>query len=145
MLNYKSILFKGKYYPISYKLNFILSSNLFVLRREKNTITYNKDIKMHNIGVSIKCKQIVCYNKFILTNLKIRTDNYKLYIYYLKLHRINKPAIILYDGKNISMEYYYQHGELHRLNGPAIIKYKKGEIKKEIFYICNMLLNTITY
>jgi hypothetical protein len=36
-----------------------------------------------------------------------------------KLHCIDGPAVIKYDGSRIVEEYWYWHGLQHRLNGPA--------------------------
>lgn len=134
MINFKSILFKGKYYPISFKLNYILRSCLFKVSKSKYPI-YNEEF------VKSQYDKMICYDKFILSNFKLTTRVSNCIIkYYLsherKLHRINKPARVCYQNKIKRTEAYYEDGKYHRLDGPSLIEYdRRGRRRFEIYHL----------
>lgn len=108
----KSILFKTKYYSISYKLNFICNLNLF-----------KQDVRIYKPNT-----MYTYYNKFILDRYIVRhqdnNNSIEKYYYMAKPHRDNKPAVIRYKGDKVMYEAYYQNGLRHRDNGPAIVYYR---------------------
>lgn len=109
---FKSILFKRKYYAISFKLNYIMKSNLFKHRREKNIVNTDIDIDKKDNVVCVIPKQITLYDRFIFAKLKIRTKYVLLYKYFGKLHRDNKPAYIIFSPNGeIKYKQYYYNGE----------------------------------
>lgn len=128
MLNFKSILFKEKYYAISYKLNFISKSNLFKKYQSK---TINQ--------VDNKITYTTRYNKFIYAKVKVVSieGNYKHVNYYSndQLHRSNRPARVVYYDNCVILQQYYKYGKVHNDNGPAIIcHYRNGMIKLIEYY-----------
>lgn len=126
--NFKSILFKTKYYPISFKLNYILSSNLFKLD--------NKEYRFEDAIITKKLcisndEYVIAFNKFILDKMKVilNRDNIKTESYYVnfKMHRDNEPAYLEYKNDVICYKVYYQNGVTHRLDGPASISCDKED------------------
>lgn len=67
MLNFKSILFKRRYYAISYKLNFILKSNINMIRIEKL-----KNKKLAENIYKINNSLILYSDRFIFDNTELR-------------------------------------------------------------------------
>lgn len=134
---FKSILYKVKYYAISFKLNFILSKDKFKITKDKikgKYITQDEDVIL-----SMRCRPCVYYNKFILFKFTIVTKHYKEYYEYGRCHRDNKPAYIEYENNKIVVEQYYVNGKLHRHNQPAIIQYySNGNVQRKGYYINNM-------
>lgn len=142
MLNYKSILYKERYYPISYKLKFILSSNL--------NISHTRTI--HTTHIIFRSKflfdKLVVYKSNAMyyhdNNCLDKTTKYpqvnlsRTSEYYLRdnqLHRDNKPAYIEYDNNKVTIIAYYQFGEMHNCNGPAFVRYDKdGSIRNQLYY-----------
>lgn len=62
---------------------------------------------------------------------KVKINMIVIIFFYKKIHRLNGPAVIYYDGR----KEWWVHGKRHRLNGPAIIYpdgsrswYKNGEL-----------------
>ena len=50
------------------------------------------------------------------------------------IHRIGKPAIIIYRNNHINELQYWKFGKLHRLYNPAIIVYDGKEISVEKWF-----------
>lgn len=123
MINFKSILYKERYYAISFKLNYILKSNLFKIHRREYTFKRKKNI-------------IMCYNQFVFDKLMIRKKDVIEHLFFNKLHNDNGPAVIEYYDGEIYKKQYYQNGKLHRDNGPAIIEFY-GTYKCEKYYSNN--------
>lgn len=133
--NFKSILYKSKYYSISYKLNFILKAKLF--KKE------NRWYKNNNLVPSLSnhfCDILQTQDKFILDMIiYVNIESYMTriyYVYYGKLHRDNGPAVIEYNKNYCVREIqYYQHGKLHRDNGPGEITcYPNNQIASIAYY-----------
>lgn len=130
MLNFKSVLYKRKYYAISFKLNFLLKSNLFKEENKLYNIRHSRDIFNFTIRNT--------HDKFILNRLIFHNNNSSMIYYtlYGRIHRNNKPAYLNYYNNRLITEKYYQFNLLHREDGPAIIKYySNGKIECEEYYI----------
>lgn len=50
------------------------------------------------------------------------------------IHRIGKPAVIIYRNNHIQEVQYWKFGKLHRMFGPAIITYDGREISQEKWF-----------
>jgi hypothetical protein len=50
------------------------------------------------------------------------------------IHRIGKPAVIVYRNNRIYEVQYWKNGKFHRLFGPAIITYDGKEIASEKWF-----------
>lgn len=50
------------------------------------------------------------------------------------IHRIGKPAIIIYRNNRIHEVQYWKNGKYHRMFGPAIIVYDGKDIASEKWY-----------
>lgn len=127
----KSLLFKERYYPISFKLSFISKSN-FIQNRDNKYIFHNKLVSYIKPKADIKTS-----NKFILDNLIIISKYSKCYRWGFKYHRLNKAAFIMYHKNgNIKHEEYCIYDKFHRENGPAIIDYyENGNIQSKKYLI----------
>lgn len=110
MLNYKSLLYKQKYYPISFKLKYILSSNLNIKERY---INYSALQLNH-----MRSDKIKFYSKFLFDKIKVWREYTVFYYEYFNL--IKK---IEYYKNQVRRKAYYRNGLLHRDNKPAYIEY----------------------
>lgn len=121
--NFKSILFKQKYYCISYKLNYILKSNLFT--PTTGLVTFHNPRLMRTIFIN--CNEIQSYHKFILNKL-------------ILIHTKN--------GRRKS-ELHKLDDRVYRDDGPALIFYhKNGTIKSKYYFEkkhCNLSYETIIF
>lgn len=138
MLNFKSVLYKRKYYCISYKLNFILSSTLF--KQETTKYKLNNIILKKRYRIRSRDYNITTYDRFIFNTIKITIIEgclkSKRYYKQDKLHRDDKPAIKNYLSGVIILEAYYKNNKLHNINGPAYIRYYSNGCKSdEIYYL----------
>lgn len=108
---FKSMLFKTKYYSISYKLNFILKSSLFKVDNKEYNLSYDiTKLKCYdNFIHSSKCK-LILYDKFIFRDMIIIYDNQVLFYQYNKLHRDKGPAVIITRDNSIIFCQYYKNG-----------------------------------
>ena len=50
------------------------------------------------------------------------------------IHRIGKPAVIIYKNNHIHELQYWNYGKYHRMFGPAIIVYDGRDIASEKWY-----------
>lgn len=141
-MNVKSILYKQKYYAISYKLTFIFKME-FIRHKEKFILSNSK------LG---QFKKTQVYNRFIFDKY-VSYDVYnsinvtEVHYFFKRLHRNNKPAVINRSNNNIVIyEGYYQNGD-ERLNGPSILSYyNSGKLKsKKYRYTTNDKPSSFTY
>lgn len=131
MINTKSLLYKTKYYSISYKLSFITKCN-FKIHRGKYKID-NVEFKGDQTKIIQDNNSVICYNPFVFDYLFVKSHNKQYYIYCNLFHRTDGPAIVEYDNNgDVKYEYYFQYGKKHNENGPAyihrhdkIIRYEK--------------------
>lgn len=140
MLNYKSILFKEKYYSISFKLKFILKSNLNI-RYNNNYIFRSKAYKY-----PIYCKSKFLFDKFKCVNKSEYIIQYYTYGKHENgndKHESDKPATIkYYSNGNVEYKIWCLNGIMHRKDKPARIKYYiNGRIKSKEYYWHNKLYN----
>lgn len=147
-MNFKSILFKGKYYPITFKLNFILGCDLQISHKMKYVIESTTLCDVLKLSDST---QFTLYSKFLFDKIKARNDKLLACYYFNKLHRdpklnieeeyiseddnsdndsdnddnsYDKPAYMeFHKNRNTKLMAYYQHGELHRDRYPAVYEY----------------------
>lgn len=91
-------------------------------KKIKNFILF-KDISYNLKGKYKKVKY--GYDEYDINTKEIKKTS---------LHRINKPAIIIYRNNKISEVQYWRFGKLHRTQGPAIIVYDKNETINEEWY-----------
>lgn len=135
MLNYKSLLFKEKYYCISYKLKFILKSNLSEIRDTNCKLITSKEdiIYMHSNSkfAFVTRKQMITFDEY--ESLE--------YYQYNKLHREDdKPTAILYCEGKIKYIRFLKNGYLHRESDkPSIIEFDENENIIEVSYYKNDL------
>lgn len=125
----KSILFKERYYSISYKLNFILNYNLFKVVKSEYKL-YNS-ICQHKFILDLVITNKVQYNYYSIlepiTYIKRDKTTYQFYKYQL-LHRDDGPAYIKFN-KNKRCEKYYQYGYLIKH-----LKYKNDILVRDDHY-----------
>lgn len=128
---FKSALFKERYYCISYKLNFIFNSNLFKITRRE----YKLDNVEYKDNVVKKGKRSgCCYNKFIFDKMMIKTSHGTTYTYFNELHNLDGPA---YLSVYKSIQRYYHYGNA-RMYKPYFISYfKNGLIEQEKYRFDN--------
>lgn len=161
MLNFKSILFKTKYYPISYKLKFILKSNLSLFHISKCVIPTPKILNLTYYITYAK-------NRFVFKNIKCvnNSENTTRYYEFNKLHRDNKPAVVNYystqllgyytrykirfikydhKGRVLNFVEYYQNGvNVSQGDLPCYIEYScSGSVQLEEYYSSDGSLHRI--
>lgn len=155
---FKSITYKRKYYSISFKLNFILSSTLFKVEDKEYKMKDEKNHIMFRGIVSVVYDRFI-FNKVVycrylnndntrieyhyeydnhhssnnLANYFVFENNIKIvegyYINNLCHREEDKPAIIqYYEDGSVKCEFYYKNGKRHRDNGPASIIYVNGNV-----------------
>lgn len=156
-VQFKSILFKERYYSISFKLKFILKSNLNV---SPNTQCNFKsevllDMNMYDYTTIFISRSKFMLDKFIAyynntidyhdnnyldeTTKYPHTNLFRTCEQYLRdgfLHRDDKPADIEYRSNgDVMIEMYYSFGNLHRDDNPACIVYHDNKkIYREEYY-----------
>lgn len=110
----KSILYKRKYYSISFKLSFITKFNL---KYKKEGVICSKLNEKLNISNDILITDRFNFRKIIHST----TYGYTYYLF-LKKHRDNKPASVV-KKDNVLQLSFYQNDKIHRDNKPAYIEY----------------------
>lgn len=135
MNSFKSILYKGKYYSTSYKLNCVLKSKLFKMNNGKYRISNDSLLIFPKSSPTI----IEVFDKFIFCEYKIVTypDGFERIEYYIKdgkIHRDDKPAECCYYKTGNRLEIYYQNGKRHKSDGPASHYYDKDNNVKGYYY-----------
>lgn len=140
MLNFKSILYKQKYYIISFKLKFILNSKLNISTISKHII-FTSD--MLEVMLRLSRGRFITHNKFNLSNIEYNGyhngEYITKYFRFNLLHRDSKPAEINkmadeFHGMLTTFKAYYKDGLLHRDNKPAVIYYFYHTIERKEYY-----------
>lgn len=144
--NFKSILYKQRYYPICYRLSMI-NRNKFKIINDTTYIFTNYKIldkipscKYNHRGKNYK---IISHNKFIHSYLIIEGYEDRLimrcYSFNYSEHRLDGPAFEYYSDNGIFAREYYINGKRHRdpKEGPADIHYHShnGEVWYEKYYV----------
>lgn len=90
-------------------------------------IDYNANGTLNEYLPSQYYSYIYCY--------KIRYNTIQNYTFQSLTHRINGPAISIYDASDIlTRSYWFQKNKLHRINGPAWIE-SKGRSQIHHWYV----------
>lgn len=129
----KSIIYKKKYYALSFKLNFIFKLDLFKYDKTKIQILSSQ---LKDNGERIF--DVIAFNKFLINKVKysfLRGD--RIIHHYMKNNKAYKG--ISYKNGKLCMISYWRDGIDHKLDGPSLIKYyENGQVEYMRYHLFGM-------